>query len=64
MLLVDTSFNVSLMFLFPYTSLLSDLMPPINPPELIDDADDKKPEDWVRFSVFLNRCGVVIDSIG
>lgn len=28
-------------------SLLEDFTPPVNPPEEIDDAEDKKPEDWV-----------------
>ncbi|XP_038213146.1 calnexin isoform X1 [Zerene cesonia] len=27
-------------------SLLEDFTPPVNPPEEIDDPDDKKPEDW------------------
>ena len=29
-----------------YGSLLSDFEPPVNPPNEIDDPDDKKPEDW------------------
>jgi calnexin len=29
-------------------SLLTDMEPPINPPELIDDPTDSKPEDWVE----------------
>ncbi|KAF3768972.1 Calreticulin-domain-containing protein, partial [Cryphonectria parasitica EP155] len=28
-------------------SLLEDFVPSVNPPEEIDDAEDKKPEDWV-----------------
>ncbi|CEM22137.1 unnamed protein product [Vitrella brassicaformis CCMP3155] len=28
-------------------SLLKDMEPPINPPEMIDDPTDKKPDDWV-----------------
>jgi calnexin len=28
-------------------SLLEEFDPPFNPPEVIDDPDDKKPEDWV-----------------
>jgi calnexin len=28
-------------------SLLEDFNPPVNPPEEIDDPEDKKPEDWV-----------------
>lgn len=28
-------------------NLLEDMTPPINPPKLIDDPDDKKPSDWV-----------------
>ncbi|CAG9823071.1 unnamed protein product [Phaedon cochleariae] len=27
-------------------SLLEDFVPPVNPPKEIDDAEDKKPEDW------------------
>ena len=27
--------------------LLEDFNPPVNPPKLIDDPEDKKPEDWV-----------------
>jgi len=29
-------------------SLLEDFDPPVNPPKEIDDAEDKKPEDWVE----------------
>ena len=29
-------------------SLFEDFDPPINPPEEMDDADDKKPSDWVE----------------
>ncbi|KAJ3009258.1 UNVERIFIED_CONTAM: hypothetical protein HDU68_002780 [Siphonaria sp. JEL0065] len=29
-------------------SLLKDVEPPVNPPKLIDDPKDKKPEDWVE----------------
>jgi calnexin len=28
-------------------SLFEDFEPPVNPPEMIDDPEDKKPEDWV-----------------
>lgn len=27
-------------------SLLEDFTPPVNPPEEIDDPNDKKPDDW------------------
>ena len=29
-------------------SLFEDFEPPFNPPEEIDDPEDKKPEDWVE----------------
>ena len=27
-------------------SLLADMEPPVNPPKMIDDPEDSKPEDW------------------
>lgn len=27
-------------------SLLNDMEPPVNPPKMIDDPEDKRPEDW------------------
>lgn len=30
-----------------WNSLLVDMQPPVNPPKMIDDPEDKKPEDWV-----------------
>lgn len=43
-------------------SLLEDFTPPVNPPEEIDDPNDKKPEDWderekvFHYYYFSQRC--------
>lgn len=44
----DNTYSVAIDNGEPHTgSLLTDFNPPVNPPKEIDDADDKKPSDWV-----------------
>ncbi|XP_048365000.1 calmegin isoform X1 [Sphaerodactylus townsendi] len=43
----DNTFEVSIdQTVVGKGSLLEDMVPPVNPPEKIDDPNDKKPEDW------------------
>jgi len=44
----DNTYSVSVDNGEPKTgSLLTDFQPPVNPPNEIDDPEDKKPADWV-----------------
>lgn len=38
----------------PHYSLLEDLQPPVNPAKMIDDPEDKKPENWVCNNLSLD----------
>ncbi|CAE8625945.1 unnamed protein product [Polarella glacialis] len=45
----DNSFEIQVDGVAKTTgNLLTSMQPPINPPKEIDDAEDKKPEDWVE----------------
>ncbi|CAE8625947.1 unnamed protein product [Polarella glacialis] len=45
----DNSFEIQVDGVTKTTgNLLTSMQPPINPPKEIDDAEDKKPEDWVE----------------